>query len=143
MGATFEWRPTDGFLLRGTWNESFRAPDMPYIFVGERRSYAQPTDYYQCWASGVWPNDCSSYSSINVDQVLQGNKNLKEEEGDSYSLGFVWQPADRLVFTFDMFHIQLEDIVNDLATNSIMLDELSCRAAAIQNLASMNHPLLL
>ena len=130
MGATFEWRPTDNFLLRGTWNESFRAPDMPYIFVGERRSYAQPTDYYQCWASGVWPDDCSSYTAINIDQVLQGNTNLKEEEGDSYSLGFVWQPADRLVFTFDMFHIKLQDIVNDLATNTIMLDELSCRAAA-------------
>ena len=130
LGASFEYRPTDNFLLRGTWNESFRAPDMPYIFVGERRSYAQPTDYYQCWASGVYPGNCSSYSSINVDQVLQGNKGLKEEEGDSYSLGFVWQPADRLVLTFDMFHIQLEDIVNDLATNAIMLDELSCRAAA-------------
>ena len=130
LGATFEYRPTDSFLLRGTWNESFRAPDMPYIFVGERRSYTQPTDYYQCWYSGQWPNGCGQYSSINVDGVLLGNKNLKEEEGDSYSLGFVWQPADRLVLTFDMFHIQLEDIVNDLATDAIMLDELSCRAAA-------------
>jgi len=52
MGASFEWRPADNFLLRGSWSESFKAPDLPYSFVGERRFFASETDYYQCYASG-------------------------------------------------------------------------------------------
>ena len=45
MGASFEWRPADNFLLRGSWSESFKAPDLPYSFVGERRFFAVETDY--------------------------------------------------------------------------------------------------
>ena len=54
MGASFEWRPRDNFLLRGSWSESFKAPDLPYSFVGERRFYTSEIDYYQCYASGDW-----------------------------------------------------------------------------------------
>ena len=39
MGANFEWRPSDSFLMRGSWSESFKAPDLPYAFVGERRYF--------------------------------------------------------------------------------------------------------
>ena len=52
LGASFEWRPTDNFLMRGSWSESFKAPDLPYSFVGERRFFTSEVDYAQCYASG-------------------------------------------------------------------------------------------
>ena len=134
-GASFEWRPRDNFLLRGSWSESFKAPDLPYSFVGERRFFASEIDYYQCYASGDWGvlgTGCSTaspgYNIINIDGVTTGNLNLKEEEGDSYSIGFVWEPADRLVVTFDAFHIQLGDIVSTKDLTTIVRDEAICRA---------------
>ena len=38
----------------------------------------------------------AGYQFNNIDGVTTGNLNLKEEEGDSYSIGFVWEPVDRL-----------------------------------------------
>ena len=135
MGASFEYRPRDNFLLRGSWSESFKAPDLPYSFVGERRFFASEIDYYQCYASGDWGvggTGCVTaspgYNIINIDGVTTGNLNLKEEEGDSYSVGFVWEPADRLVVTLDAFHIQLGDIVSTKDLTTIVRDEAICRA---------------
>ena len=135
MGASFEWRPRDNFLMRGSWSESFKAPDLPYSFVGERRFFTSQIDYYQCYASGDWGVSGSGcgiatpgYSIINIDGVTTGNLNLKEEEGDSYSVGFVWEPADRLVVTLDAFHIKLGDIVSTKSLTTIVRDEAICRA---------------
>jgi len=149
MGASFEWRPRDNFLLRGSWSESFKAPDLPYSFVGERRFFASETDFYQCYASGDWGNlgtGCAtatnSYTIINIDGVTTGNLNLKEEEGDSYSVGLVWEPADRLVVTLDAFHIQLGDIVSTKDLSTIVRDEAICRAqeAGDFNAGNVTYP---
>ena len=131
MGATFEWRPLDNFLLRGSWSESFKAPDLPYSFVGERRFFATEIDYYQCYASGDFGGNgvgCGAYSINNIDGVTTGNLNLKEEEGDSFAIGFVWEPVDSLEFTFDAFHIKLGDIVSTKDLTNIVRDEAVCRA---------------
>ncbi len=135
MGASFEWRPVENFLLRGSWSESFKAPDLPYSFVGERRFYTSETDFAQCYASGDFGavgEGCAlaspGYSIINIDGVTTGNLNLKEEEGDSYSVGFVWEPADRWVVTLDAFHVLLGDIVSTKDLGTIVRDEAVCRA---------------
>ena len=76
----------DNFLMRGSWAESFKAPDLPYSFVGERRFFASEIDYYQCYASGDFGTNgvgCGAYNINNIDGVTTGNLNLKEEEGDS------------------------------------------------------------
>ena len=131
-GATFEWRPSDNFLMRGSWSESFKAPDLPYSFVGERRFFTSATDYAQCYADGNFGQTgatCGAiYSISNVDGVTTGNLNLKEEEGDSFSIGFVYEPIDRLAFTFDAFHIKLNDIVSTKSLDGIVRDEAVCRA---------------
>ena len=134
-GASLEWRPVDNFLFRASWSESFKAPDLPYSFVGERRFYTSETDYYQCYASGDWGvsgegclTAAPGYDIINIDGVTTGNLNLKEEEGDSYSMGFVWEPYDSFVVTLDAFHIKLGDIVSTKDLGTIVRDEAICRA---------------
>ena len=108
---------------------------MPYSFVGERRFYTSETDYYQCYASGDWGvsgegclTAAPGYDIINIDGVTTGNLNLKEEEGDSYSMGFVWEPYDSFVVTLDAFHIKLGDIVSTKDLGTIVRDEAICRA---------------
>ena len=120
--------------MRGSWSESFKAPDLPYSFVGERRFFTSEVDYAQCYASGDFGETgafCgAAYNIQNINGVTTGNLNLKEEEGDSFSLGMVWEPVDRLALTLDMFHIKLNDIVSTKSLTTVVRDEAVCRARA-------------
>ncbi len=131
-GATLEWRPKDNVLVRASWSESFKAPDLPYSFVGERRFFTQQTDYWSCYVDGQFGENgigCGGgYGIINIDGITTGNLGLKEEEGDSYAVGVVWEPMDRMVVTVDAFHIQLGDIVATKSLSQMVLDEAVCRA---------------
>ena len=129
LGGNFEWRPSDNFMLRGSWSESFRAPDMQRAFLEEVQGYTSGIDYYQCWLVTGAVDSCGDYNKINIEAITQGNKNLKDEAGDSYSLGFVWEPAERLTLTVDAYKVVLQDIVSNSSLAQIRIDEAYCRAA--------------
>ena len=129
VGGNFEWRPSDNFMLRGSWSESFRAPDMQRAFLEEVQGYTSGIDYYQCWLVTGAVDSCGDYNKINIEAITQGNKNLKDEAGDSYSLGFVWEPAERLTLTVDAYKVVLQDIVSNSSLAQIRIDEAYCRAA--------------
>jgi outer membrane receptor protein involved in Fe transport len=128
IGGNFEWRPSDDFMLRGSWSESFRAPDMQRAFLEEVQGFTSGVDYYQCWIVTGAVDTCGDYNKINIESITQGNKNLKDEAGDSYSLGFVWQPAERLSVTVDAYKVVLQDIVSNSSEFALRFDEAVCRA---------------
>ena len=128
LGGNFEWRPADNFMLRGSWSESFRAPDMQRAFLEEVQGYTSGIDYYQCWLVNGDLDTCGEYNKINIEAITTGNKNLKDESGDSYSFGFVWEPADRFTVTVDAYKVVLKDIVSNSSLGQIRIDEAYCRA---------------
>jgi outer membrane receptor protein involved in Fe transport len=128
IGGNFEWRPSEDFMLRGSWSESFRAPDMQRAFLEQVEGFTSGIDYYQCWLVTGAIDDCGDYSKINIKSITTGNKSLKDEAGDSYSLGFVWQPAERLSVTVDAYKVILQDIVSNSSLGQIRIDEAYCRA---------------
>ena len=82
-----------------------------------------------CLAIGENGINCGGgYGIINIDGITTGNLGLKEEEGDSYAVGVVWEPMGRMVVTVDAFHIQLGDIVATKSLSQMVLDEAVCRA---------------
>ena len=109
IGGNFEWRPSDDFMLRGSWSESFRAPDMQRAFLERVEGFTSGIDYYQCWLSTGAIDNCGDFNKINIVTITEGNKSLKDEAGDSYSLGFVWEPAERLTLTVDAYKVVLQD----------------------------------
>ena len=134
VGASLEWRPKDNLLLRASWSESFKAPDLSYSFIGERRSFAQPIDYWACYVDGQFGDrglGCgTTYGLINIDETSVRQLGLKEEEGDSYALGLVWEPMDRMAVTIDAFHVVLNNIVTVRSSSRKALIEAVCRARA-------------
>lgn len=42
--ASFQWRPIDDLLIRGTWAEGFRAPTISNLFAGGSQTFAFYTD---------------------------------------------------------------------------------------------------
>ena len=143
-----EYRPVDELLLRANWGTTFRAPDLHNVFKDPSGSYSSVTDYAlidSCAAlaagntSGVLiPNvDVASLTktctedfaeSYSVFGVSSGEKSLKEETGESLTLGFVWQPLDNLNMTFDVYRILMEDAVRSYPSDRIMRQERDCLA---------------
>lgn len=125
LGA--EYRPTSKLLLRGSRSTSFRAPDMHFVFAAPSGFFTTVDDLYLCQRDepGV-PLDACTFADDNIMGARQGNPNLQEEEGDSLTLGFVWEPIDNLSISADFYDIDLSQAVVDNPLSRILEIEADC-----------------
>ena len=84
------WRPVETWLLRGTWGTSFRPPTFTELY--------DPTvqfedvffeDPWRCPATGDF-TDCRFNPVISE---FSGNPDLEPDEGETWLLGFAWEPG--------------------------------------------------
>jgi iron complex outermembrane receptor protein len=128
--AGLEWRPFDNLLVRGSYATSFRAPDMHFVFADESGFFSGVFDEYNCRADGFAFNSATcrgvnyNYTAFGV---RQGNPELEEETGKSWTAGFVWDIVDNLTLTVDYYNIELEGVVGDISSAYILENEADCR----------------
>ena len=60
---SLEYRPTDSVLLRGSWGESFRAPDMQRLFGATTRGFITLTDPFN---GGVTVQSVNTLTGSNI-----------------------------------------------------------------------------
>ena len=127
--AGLEWRPIDSLLIRGAYSTSFRAPDMHFVFADESGFFSGIFDEYACRNAGFTVTQCGNQTAYNYTAfgVRQGNPNLEEEEGQSYTFGFVWDVVDNLSLTVDYYKVELEGVVGDISSSYILQNEADCR----------------
>ena len=112
-GAIY-WKVGQGFALRGSVSQSFRAPNLPQFYSDGATVSNNRTDYAACRINGT---TCSSVSTI---EVRSGNKDLKPEEADNATVGFVYQPTfiprefGALTFTTDFWSIREKGVIGIL-----------------------------
>lgn len=121
-----DYRPIESLLLRASWAESFRAPDMQRLFGANTNAFTDLIDTPHCISEGgTSRGDKNVPSCINtvqsVDTLLGSNIQLKEEEGDSWNFGVVWEVIENLNIGIDVFSIELEQIV-DVPDTQFILD---------------------
>ncbi len=133
-----EYRPTDSLLLRGRYATSFRAPDMHFVFAEPSGFFQTVPDYYLCARDlGIDESSQGGLASCidpvrgplgttSVQGSRSGNPGLEEEEGESYTVGFVWQVFDNLTLSVDYYDIHLENIVVDRSVDTLLRDERAC-----------------
>ena len=123
-----EWRPLDSLLVRGAYATSFRAPDMHFVFADPSGFFSTVDDEFLCRRdeSGVDIDDCT-FANSSYQGSRQGDPNLEEEEGESFTFGVVWNVTDALSVSADYYDIKLEGIINDLSVNYIIDREADCR----------------
>lgn len=136
--AGLEFRPFENLLLRSSYATSFRAPDMQLVFAEGSASFSGVTDYYSC-RSGTGPgsptprtiaqcaavvNDPTRYTA---QTLIAGNPLLKEEEGESFTAGFVWDIMENMSLTSDYYKISLDDAASQLSADFILRNEANCR----------------
>ncbi|TZF90163.1 TonB-dependent receptor domain-containing protein [Cognatilysobacter lacus] len=136
-----EFRPIERLLLRSSYATSFRAPDMQLVFAQGAASFSTILDEYACrsgtglgQATPATPRtrgQCSGtvgdptvYSS---QTVIAGNPLLKEEEGKSFTAGFVFDVMQGMDVSVDYWRIQLKDAATQLSSSYILANEANCR----------------
>ena len=143
VAATY--RPTENWLFRASWAESFRAPDMQRLFGAQTRGFNDLIDTPYCESQGGTRGDASIPACVDVVQstpTLTGaNLALKEEEGTSYNVGAVWQYDDMLEVEVNFFSIKLDGIVTTPARQFILDNPELFPASAIQRDENRVNPL--
>ncbi len=133
-----EWRPIDSLLIRGSFATSFRAPDMQLVYAEGAASFSGILDDFIC-RSGTGPaaalgprtraacNRAGDPTIYTTQTTIAGNPLLKEEEGESYSAGFVWDIMEGMSFSADYYRIKLEDAALQLSSAFLLNNEANCR----------------
>ena len=123
----------EGFRLRGSWSQGFRAPNLEVINTSTLDRVNGGFDYVLCDAdvrSRRAANFSSAVCSVSVLRRSGGNPNLKPEESTSWSFGSVISPTlgdgwGKLTLTVDRWKIQQKNVVGLLDyQNALNLDYL-------------------
>lgn len=104
------WRPSDGIVLRGGWNTSFRAPSLAQVGAGTTLSSgALPcsvgSEFFNTYCGGFSGDD--SYLS-----EIYGNPDLEPETSTAWYLGAVFALGARTTLTLDYWNFDQENLVD-------------------------------
>ncbi|WP_196778679.1 TonB-dependent receptor domain-containing protein [Cognatilysobacter tabacisoli] len=133
-----KWRVFDSLLLRASAATSFRAPDLQLVYAEGAASFAGALDEYACRSgtgagAAAGPrtrtqcNVAGDPTIYTVQTRIAGNSQLKEEEGESFTAGFVWDITDSMNMSVDYYRIKLEDAADQLGSDFILRSEAACR----------------
>lgn len=111
------WRPTDTVLLRGSFSQSFRAPNIGIVKEGLEASLNTFRDPLrnQAVRAGLLPPTNANALPNNSYTVGVPEPNLGNEHSDTFSAGFIWTPSggllDGLMINADFWRFELQDKV--------------------------------
>ncbi|MBM7073311.1 TonB-dependent receptor [Shewanella sp. 202IG2-18] len=119
-----EYRPTDEWLLRGSWNRVFRAPDMQRVYGNPTQGFSTVVDFKKCEELGGIPN--TSYpddpqkntvcNELHINSTTGANPDLKPEKGYTANIGAVYG-GDQLSASVDLWQWKLDDMVNQVSAS--------------------------
>jgi iron complex outermembrane receptor protein len=118
-----DWQVTRALKMRANMSTAFRVPTVPELFGGVSEGNLTTTDpcnnwntldpnsavYKNCQASGV-PAGFRQFGP-SILTTGGGNRNLKPEEADTFTVGAVWTPSKTLTFTVDYFNIEIDNAI--------------------------------
>ncbi|MEM5552679.1 TonB-dependent receptor [Pseudoalteromonas neustonica] len=120
--VSLEYRPTDDFLIRATYADVFRAPDMQRVYGDPSNGFATVIDFKRCEELGGTPGtELAGYTECHEHHIASttgGNKNLKAEKGHSINLGLVYG-TESFDATIDVWEWELDDMVDSVSSTRI------------------------
>jgi len=113
------WRPTAGVLFRGSYNESFRAPNLVQTNTSPlQRSVTGVSDPYRNEVTALITD-----GSTNRTVFRQGNASLRPEEADTTTFGVAFEvPRIKgLTVTVDWWRINQNKVIDNLSATGVLL----------------------
>ncbi len=140
--VAFGWHPADWFMLRGSWSEAFRAPNLVTInetIVVRNNTRDDWTCIYAA-ENGGDPDQDTLDCTNSVQRRAAGSKDLKPEESTNTSIGMVLQPLDNLTFTIDFWKIKKTNTIGLFGEeNHTLLDLLDRLEAGTANCSGVGN----
>ncbi|MEW6998767.1 TonB-dependent receptor [Colwelliaceae bacterium BS250] len=111
--VAFGWRPHDTVLVRGSWSQAFRAPNLVTVNEEIVARTGSSTDYACQYAAdfGGDPEEDTLDCTNSIQRIAQGSDQLKAEESTNTSIGFTWAPINGFSVTLDYWSIEKEDTI--------------------------------
>jgi iron complex outermembrane receptor protein len=107
----FGYRPFEMLLIRGSWSEAFRVPNLVTVNEGQVARSNTRTDWACVYANDnsgeVYDLDCVNP----VQRVASGADDLVPETSTNTSFGFVLDPLEGLTITADFWQIEKDDTI--------------------------------
>jgi len=104
----FGWRPIDQFMLRGSWSEAYRVPNLVTVNEGDVARSNTREDFL-CFQAD--PNESVLDCDYSMQRLAHGSQFLVPEESENTSIGIVIDPIDGLTFTLDFWRIEKENTI--------------------------------
>ncbi|MCG9736939.1 TonB-dependent receptor [Shewanella insulae] len=116
------WRPVDALLLRASYGDSFRAPNMGEMFSSQSLSFERAYDSVWCEANN--DSDANYCATGNQHKTwFGGNPNLEAEEGNSLTLGGVWNVTDAWSVELSYYSISYDNKIEAVSASDVIRDE--------------------
>ena len=126
-----DWAITDSLRFRASGQRAVRAPNIGELFSPQNEDNPDVNDPCNfdgafrtgpdaaqveslCVAQGILPSEIATYSQ-STDQISAfrgGNLDLQEETADTFTVGVVLQPTDRLQVSLDYYNIEVVDVID-------------------------------
>jgi len=130
-------RAAGGIAVRGTFGNSFRAPNIAELFSGQFDSFQllgdpcdtqppgakmpvtlDPKIAVNCKNAGV--PEGSTFGSIQQRAKLGGNRKLQPETANVGTAGVVYEPVAGLDFTLDYWHVDIANAITNLPPATVL-----------------------
>ncbi len=118
------WDVSENLSLRGSFSTSFRVPNLiqkNQLYVTRYGGVDDAVGEYIGGSNSFALDDRYSIQSFRI-----GNPDLKPEESDNYSVGFVWTPEiiEGLTITYDEWSIEKENTIVLLGRSNVVVNDL-------------------
>lgn len=121
--VAFGWRPLEQVLVRGSWSEAFRAPNLVTVNEGTVARSNTRTDWACEYANGFAAVGSELDCEYGVQRIAQGSNALIPETSENTSIGLVLDPIEGLTITADYWQITKDDTIGLFGEeNHIALD---------------------
>jgi iron complex outermembrane receptor protein len=123
--VSFRWQALDNTLFRASYNQGFRAPTLYDIY--DPNSITNTADNWDdpvlCPNGVAVPGaDPSRNCGMQFNSMSGGNKNLKPETSESWSLGLVFDVTRNISVSVDYWNTKINDTVGVTPESSIFGD---------------------
>jgi len=127
--VAMSWRPVEELLLRGSWSESFKAPNINVInqaFEAFGTTIQDPIRNQKVRAGLLPATNENSVANFSYTRG-QANPNLDPEYADTFNIGFQWTPGgdyEGLSIGADAWRFEVDDRVLPLVPRAAINPEL-------------------
>ncbi len=135
---TLDYGINDMFRARGGFQSAIRSPNVAELFAPQLNNFPTATGQDPCNTGGAIAADpvmgrnganganvqalCNAQSAVSggpafnqpagqFQAIVGGNPNLDNETADSFTLGVVATPLDKLTLSVDYFSIEMDDVI--------------------------------